>query len=145
MSNIRTFIADIKSRRMYKNLGNCIIESNNENYPHLTFQVNSVVDYLRIIELLSKTKYKNSVDEEIIYRGMSDAEWKLMPYLGRYSDLSYGQEFNLVNSFLALRPEAFQELNTDFEILSKMQHYGLPTRLLDFTTNPLIALNSISI
>ena len=59
MSNIKTFIADIKSRRMYKNLGDYIIESNNENYPHLTFQVKSVVDYLRIIELLSKTKYKD--------------------------------------------------------------------------------------
>ncbi len=140
MSNNRTFVADIKSRKMYKNLGDCIIESNNEDYPHLTFQVKSVVDYLRIIELLSKTKYENFVGGEIIYRGMSDAEWKLMPYLGRYSDLSDGQEFNLVNSFLAIRPEAFQGLNTNFEILSKMQHYGLPTRLLDFTTNPLIAL-----
>lgn len=63
-----------------------------------------------------------------------------MPSLGRYKDLSGGQEYNLVNNFLALRPEAFQGLNTDFEILSKMQHFGLPTRLLDFTTNPLIAL-----
>lgn len=140
MWQIRTFIEDIKSRKMYKNLSNCIIESTDENYPHLTFQVKGVVDYLRIIELLSKTKYENFVGREIIYRGMSDAEWKLTPSLGRCMDLSYGQEFNLVNSFLALRPEAFQELNTNFEILSKMQHYGLPTRLLDFTTNPLIAL-----
>ena len=140
MSDIRTFIADIKSRRMYKDLDDCIIENNNEDYPHLTFQVKSVVDYLRIIELLSKTKYKDYIGEEIIYRGMSDAEWKLIPSLGRGLDLSGGQEFNSVNSFLALRPEAFQELKTNFEILSKMQHYGLPTRLLDFTTNPLIAL-----
>ncbi|MCH5280922.1 MAG: FRG domain-containing protein [Lachnospiraceae bacterium] len=140
MSNIRTFITDIKSRKMYKNLSDCIAESNNDNYPHLTFRVKSVVDYLRIIEVLSKTKYENFVGGEIIYRGMADAEWKLIPSLGRCLDLSIGQEFNLVNSFLALRPEAFQELNTNFEILSKMQHYGLPTRLLDFTTNPLIAL-----
>lgn len=140
MSNIRTFIADIKSRKMYKNLSDYIVESTNENYPHLTFRVKSVVDYLRIIELLSKTKFENFVGGEIIYRGMADAEWKLIPSLGRCSDLSIGQEFNLVNSFLALRPEAFQGLNTNFEILSKMQHYGLPTRLLDFTTNPLIAL-----
>lgn len=56
MSNIRTFIADIKSRKMYKNLGDCIVENNNQDYPHLTFQVLNVVDYLRVIELLSKTK-----------------------------------------------------------------------------------------
>lgn len=140
MSIIRPFIADIKSRAMYKKLCDCIIESNNEDYPHLTFKVKNVVDYLMVIELLSKTKYESFVGGEIIYRGMSDAKWKLIPSLGRYSDLSIGQEFNLVNSFLALRPEEFQGLNTNFEILSKMQHYGLPTRLLDFTTNPLIAL-----
>lgn len=140
MSNIRTFTSDIKSRKMYKNLSDCIVESNNADYPHLTFQVDNVIDYLRIIKLLSKTKYDDFNGEEIIYRGMSDAGWKLMPSLGRYKDLSDGQEYNLVNNFLALRPEAFQGLNTDFEILSKMQHFGLPTRLLDFTTNPLIAL-----
>ena len=38
-SNIRSFIADIKSCKMYKNLGDCIIKSNNEDYLHLTFQV----------------------------------------------------------------------------------------------------------
>lgn len=43
MSSIRTVIVDIKSRKMYKNLDDCIIESNNEDYPHLTFQTKSVV------------------------------------------------------------------------------------------------------
>lgn len=43
MSNIRTFIVDIKSRKIYKNLDDCIIESNNEDYPHLTFQAKNVV------------------------------------------------------------------------------------------------------
>lgn len=41
-----------------------------------------------------------------------------------------------------MRPEAFQGLKSNFEILAKMQHFGLPTRLLDFTLNPLIALYS---
>lgn len=101
MSNIRTFIADIKSHKMYKDLVDCISESNNEDYPHQTFRVKSVVDYFGIIELLSKTKCENFAGGEIIYRGMSDAEWKLIPSLGRCLDLSNGQEFNLVNSFLA--------------------------------------------
>lgn len=43
MSNIRTFIVDIKSCKMYKNLDDCIIESNNEDYPHLIFRAKRVV------------------------------------------------------------------------------------------------------
>ena len=143
MTNNGTFVSDIKAKKAYKSLdyhNNVTSEYSNTAYPHLTFQVNSVVEYLQIVNILSKTKREDFVNGEIIYRGMADKDWKLLPSLGRYDDLSDGQEYNLVNNFLALRPEAFQNLNSNFEILSKMQHYELPTRLLDFTTNPLIAL-----
>lgn len=73
VSNNGTFIADIKSQKMYKNLNDCIVENNSTTYPHLTFQADNVIDYLRIIKLLSKTKYEDFVSGEIIYRGMSDA------------------------------------------------------------------------
>lgn len=143
MTNNGTFVSDIKAKKAYKSLeyyNNVTSEYSNTAYPHLTFQVDSVVEYLQIVNMLSTTKREDFVNSEIIYRGMADKDWKLLPSLGRYGDLSDGQEYNLVNNFLALRPEAFQNLNSNFEILSKMQHYELPTRLLDFTTNPLIAL-----
>ena len=99
-----------------------------------------MAEYLEIINILSRVKDDDFINGEIIYRGMADKNWKLLPSLGRYKDLSDGQEYNLVKNLLSLRPEAFINLNSNFEILSKMQHYELPTRLLDFTTNPLIAL-----
>lgn len=34
----------------------------------------------------------------------------------------------------------FKELNDNFDIMTKYQHYGMCTRLLDLTTNPLVAL-----
>lgn len=143
MSSYNTFVTDIKIRKPFKELDKRKIvtdEYNNSEYPHLTFKINNVAEYLEIINILSRVKDDDFINGEIIYRGMADKNWKLLPSLGRYKDLSDGQEYNLVKNLLSLRPEAFINLNSNFEILSKMQHYELPTRLLDFTTNPLIAL-----
>lgn len=37
-------------------------------------------------------------------------------------------------------PESFEKCKSHLEKLVEMQHYGLPTRLLDMTRNPLVAL-----
>lgn len=143
MSILNTFVTDIKNRKSFKELDKRKIvtdEYTNSEYPHLTFKVNNVAEYIEIVKILSQVKAEDFVNGEIIYRGMADKDWKLLPNLGRYKDLSNGQEYNLVHNLLSFRPEAFINLNSNFEILSKMQHYELPTRLLDFTTNPLIAL-----
>lgn len=143
MSIYNTFVTDIKRRNSFKKLDKQKIVTDdytNSEYPHLTFKINNVVEYMEIVSILSQVKDEDFVNGEIIYRGMADKTWKLMPFLGRSNDLSNGQEYNLVNNLRSLRPEEFINLDSNFELLSKMQHYELPTRLLDFTTNPLIAL-----
>ncbi len=108
-----------------------------ESYRHLTFVVDNLLDYLKIIKMITGAKYPG---ETLVFRGMSNSEWLPLPSLARYTGNDDTIEYTMVNEFFTLRPEAFDGLKSNFEILAKMQHYGLPTRLLDFTTNSLVAL-----
>lgn len=49
-------------------------------------------------------------------------------------------EHHLMSEPLRLVPNEFVNLGDSFEIMEKYQHYGMCTRLLDVTTNPLVAL-----
>ena len=52
-------------------------------------------------------------------------------------------EPEIFNEALRVFPEEFVRDRTTFEILTRMQHYGYPTRLLDVTPKPMTAMGMV--
>ena len=97
-------------------------------------EIHSVDEFLKyVLTASSKGKY--------IYRGHASLSWQLKPSVGRRDDYSIELENAL---FLQFKMKYWSYTNerptTDMDMLFLAQHYGLPTRLLDWSYNPLIAL-----
>lgn len=85
---------------------------------------------------LSSLKKKTGT---LFYRGHADANYSLLPSIMRSVNLQRN-ESQLYHELLINCPNDFEKCHTHLEKLVKMQHYGLPTRLLDITRNPLVGL-----
>ncbi|MDR3014220.1 FRG domain-containing protein [Delftia acidovorans] len=68
----------------------------------------------------------------IWYRGMSRADYKLLPSLYRFPN-GIEKEKDLFNEYERSAARLTTKRSNDWELLFDMQHYGIPTRLLDWT------------
>lgn len=75
----------------------------------------------------------------LFYRGHANPNYTLCPSIMRTSRL-HQSESEIYHELMINCPNDFENCRTHLEKLVKMQHYGLPTRLLDITRNPLVAL-----
>jgi hypothetical protein len=77
-----------------------------------------------------------------VFRGLSDKNYKLATALHRSGSKSLlkAEQFSLRN-FKKYAHGDVVHRDTDWHWLSIAQHHGLPTRLLDWTNSPLVALH----
>lgn len=95
--------------------------------PKILYSADEVIN-----ELSSLAKNKN-----LVFRGYGK-QTELYPNIIRNSDLT-NREIELLSNFEKYGLQYFS-VNNAIDFMSYGQHFGLPTRLLDFTYNPFVAL-----
>ena len=106
--------------------------SENKEIPH---EINSVSDLSQILQALGEPKEGHTR----FFRGHGDESWQMLPSIYRETYLIENED-KIIKDALTYCPDDFLPSDTLFEKLVKLQHYGYSTRLLDLTTNALVAL-----
>ena len=122
-------------------------------------KVGSLTGFTQLIEeVLAQSKKRNNAVPRVEnwYRGHISPKYKLEPNLYRHPKIAnmpglLGLEGSMMRDFLRQgvllhspllhNPILFSDDQKEqLKVLFYMQHYGIPTRLLDWTGNPFIAL-----
>ena len=98
----------------------------------------------KVIDINKLINNKNE-NREVFYRGHGKFSYELLPTLLREDPKGKGKiylqgEHLLFRELLTIEPLSFSNDISGFDILTRMQHYGMPTRMLDISSNPLTAL-----
>jgi hypothetical protein len=108
--------------------------------------ITSFQEYFKQIDFDSWTEFKSKIDSfplEWIYRGQASADWILSSSLERSSliEINHDIENILIDEYRRAIHSFLPQMEiptTILEWLYLLQHYGTPTRLIDFTKSPYV-------
>jgi len=144
----RDFVYDPKTKKeikrtvqhlnpvLRKKIAKLYILRSEEQTIHFVFSRNTGGEKEELRELLEVMGEKKTGR---MYRGQANSSWVLDASMTREPKY-LEHEGSLYYEILSLKPDAFENDNSVYERLITMQHYGMPTRLLDTTRNPLVAV-----
>lgn len=118
-------------------------------------EVDDLASYIKYINGLSPTINGDArtYESTFVFRGQGSTKFNLVPSIGRDSyrrELgsdtispiigSLTHEADIIETACRIMPNIFKRDLLPIDLLACLQHYGVPTRLLDVTSNALAAL-----
>ena len=115
------------------------------------YPVTNLTQYVEAVRKI--TAYQSATGSRFVWRGAANSDWGLHSSLARHFKHIHGSFSDTETELRHFEGEVINEAREwaldwhtsggrlmALELLAAMQHYGVPTRFLDFTHNPLIAL-----